>query len=420
MNTLPGSRAKLLVAFGAVLLLILAASSIYLWRTSETTERHALNHPQIALTPETDQAPTASSRESVGEIREAPRQREGVDAANLYKDAFVLWEKLTDEEKEILRPPLHDVSGNAAAALFQKIQPIMALLHEGAKADYCDWGFGELKFDTPMPHIGKAQLLGRLALWNAAYRVDSDPDGAIHDVAATFHLGHHLSETFFGLLVQVAMEGEAVTFVQRHVSALSPSASQLAREVLSTSFVEQDISRALRGEAAILASYVKLSPEARFNMVSAGRVRRNAYIPSEEIRDELLIGDSTRLAAEAEYTAGTYLGFANAMLLPRAQFDAWWHEIKAELPAHPVAQLTLAKYAEEARNSADANRVRRTMLMAGLAILQQGPEQLIQYRDPHTSGVFTYTPGDNGFALSSTFLHRREPLRMDFAAPRAR
>ena len=70
--------------------------------------------------------------------------RSGVDAANIYKDAFVLFDRLSDEEKKMIRQPREEVDAEKAAALFEKILAIMELLRDAAKADYCHWGLARM------------------------------------------------------------------------------------------------------------------------------------------------------------------------------------------------------------------------------------------------------------------------------------
>jgi hypothetical protein len=57
------------------------------------------------------------------------------------------------------------------------------------------------------------------------------------------------------------------------------------------------------------------------------------------------------------------------------------------------------------------------MAQAGIAILQHGVQQLQQHTDPLTARAFTYAASDNGFTLSSSYVSRGKPLRMEFAAP---
>jgi hypothetical protein len=99
---------------------------------------------------------------------------------------------------------------------------------------------------------------------------------------------------------------------------------------------------------------------------------------------------------------------------PREQFDGWWKGIEPELSAHPLAQMILPSL-QAMRDAIDRSRVQRSMLVAGLAVLQQGPEQLTRYRDPSSSGVFAYVTRPTGFELQSTYRSKGKPLRMEFA-----
>jgi hypothetical protein len=71
----------------------------------------------------------------------------------------------------------------------------------------------------------------------------------------------------------------------------------------------------------------------------------------------------------------------------------------------------------EMRDRVDHARVQRFMAQAGIAILQHGQQQLQQHTDPLTARAFNYEATENGFRLSSSYLFRGKPVRMDFAAP---
>ncbi len=150
-----------------------------------------------------------------------PAPRPGVDASNFYKNAFVLYAALTKEEEKMLFQQRDEMDAGKAAALFQKIQPILELLRNGAAADYCEWGLGEPIMDTNLSHLGKVAELGRLARWSASYRFPSDPQGALDDLKAQARLGHHTADCVLGWLVQMGMESGALEVLRQNSGVLN-------------------------------------------------------------------------------------------------------------------------------------------------------------------------------------------------------
>ena len=166
--------------------------------------------------------------------REAPT-RQGVDAANLYKNAFALFDRLTEEEKQMIRKPREEVDAAKAAALFEKIRAILDLLRAARGADYCDWGQAPYTFETPMPQIGKAVDLGKLGLWAAAYQFPTDPVAALDTLADRAVLGHHIGDTLIGVVVQTAFESGAHELVLQHAGSFDAVTADRARALLGAS-----------------------------------------------------------------------------------------------------------------------------------------------------------------------------------------
>jgi hypothetical protein len=408
------------LAGGAMLLILVVGLATHSLRHHSEDARYAIpakSGKAIDLPPA--QPPPDVTAPEI-EAREAPAERTGVDAANLYKNAFVLFERLTDDEKELLFGRRVEASPEAQEELFHKIQPIMALLHQAAKADYCDWALGTLTSDAAPTHFGKAQQLDRMARWNAAHRIASDPDGAVQDLAAISRLGHHLADYMLGALVQTGMERASIEFLREHAAALTPSAARSAAQMLASSTVDEDIARAWKGEAAMVVEFLRSTSEggpAKIRAAMAGP--KDSAVPDERAQAyevERLLHDPARVAGETTYIKELYRRAAEAMHVPRPEFDVWWKSLEAEVPAHPLIHSVLPLIADM-RDRVDLGRVQRAMALAGLAILQHGPAQLQQHPDPATARAFTYVASDGGFTLSSSHLFRDKPVRMDFATP---
>ena len=89
------------------------------------------------------------------------------------------------------------------------------------------------------------------------------------------------------------------------------------------------------------------------------------------------------------------------MDLPGKEFDAKYPEFKKKAEAaNPMAGVllpALGKVGAKQRR----NQVRLAMLMAAIAVAQDGPAKLKEIKDPSGDGPFEYRELDNGFELKS-------------------
>ncbi len=391
-----------------------------------------LNGPALPVVPEVKPAPASATPAALGsaaapastepkmltpaEQWHEPERRSGVDASNIYKNAFVLFNALTDAEKKMLRNPKDEVDADAAAVLFEKIQPILAMLREAMKADYCDWGVAPISIDTPLTYMSQAQDLGKLALWSAAYRMSSDPTNAIEDLQTRARLGHHLSDVLIGGLVSASFEAGAQELLRNHLSALDPTAQAAVADFLAGSSLDADLRRSFIGEASMVQSMV----EELARKSQAEREQILTSLGSDEDRASqqavLALFDSPeRLAAEVAFIRTTEEKMAASLALPEAEFQTWWKAAQAEIAnGHPLAQQIIPTIAGiQAR--AQQRRVERTLFAAGVDVLQNGPAQLARYRDPATGRAFTYVPTPAGFDLRSTYGVKGKPVTMSFS-----
>ena len=355
--------------------------------------------------------------------RDAPRvERAGVDASTFYKDAFALYDGLGEEEKLMLSRPSEEVDADKAAALFEKIQPIMELLRRGGTADYCDWGLGEPNVDSPFPQIGKSQNLGKVALWNAAYRFVREAEGAIDDLSARAQLGHHLAETLIGVVVDISFEKSAANLLRQNAAALDEAARAKAGAFLSASTLDRDIELGLAGEIKFGRSaaekYLRQTPEERVALLHGLHFNGNEDASERSEGAEDVVRDSVRFRAEMEFVQKAQEQMLEAMSWPDPKFDAWMQQFEESHSAeHPIAAASMPMY-RVIRANLQARRIEREMLSVGLAVLESGPEQAGRSRDPVTGRAFVYLAKPGGFELQSAFQSKGKPLTMSFDLPK--
>jgi hypothetical protein len=56
--------------------------------------------------------------------------------------------------------------------------------------------------------------------------------------------------------------------------------------------------------------------------------------------------------------------------------------------------------------------VRMAMLMAGIAVVERGPEKIADFKDPFGDGPFGYKKLKTGFELSSKLMHEGKPVTL--------
>ena len=144
--------------------------------------------------------------------------------------------------------------------------------------------------------------------------------------------------------------------------------------------------------------------------------------PSDEHANPALRGfleNDAAMNAEFQYVRQIEQQLAEAMQWPDARYQAWWKSVESRMPEHPLAAVTLPALTS-LRTSLQRTQVERAMLNAGLTLLQSGPEQLAQFRDPVLNAPFSYVEKPDGFELQSAFKKNGKPVTMSFTQPRLR
>lgn len=420
----PRAHTRVWVVVGVAGLLCISEA---VWRFENEVGARSPKGPAVPKSPDISRNESegkSAEPEPVFDDRDAPpAERAGVDASSFYKDAFVLYDRLTEEEKGMMRHANEEVEAEKADALFAKIQPIMELLRRGAAADFCEWGLGPLRFDTPMPQIVKSQLLANVALWNAAYRFPSEPDGAIDDLAARARLGHDLGDTLIGWVVESSFERSATDLLRQNAPSLSGEALARAHGFLGSSTLDADISRAMASEMQFSQSFFQgllaQKPEERLTVTQTLKILLNKPDDSEEARQVAsLMRDPALLEAEFQRVQKMQAQAAEAMFWPDAQFNEWAQQFDTSYAsAHPLTVSSI-ETTSEMRAKFQSRRIEREMLNVGLAVLESGPDQASRSRDPVTGRSFVYLPKPGGFELQSTFQYKGKPVTMGFDLPK--
>ena len=350
------------------------------------------------------------------EVWHEPVERKGVDGSHIYKAASKLYGDLSDEDKKMIAHPADEVDADKAAALFEKLKPLMELLHKGAEADYCDWALGSLSYEKPMPQFPMASDLGKAALWFAAYRFPMEPAAAVNDLAARAQLGRDVDDLLVGVLVNASFENSAIELLRQNVEHFTPEAFANARALLADSLSAQDTTRALAAETGEFErqgeKLVAGAPNERGDFLRTAKIASPPNSPDRSSQWEAL-NNLDAFKAEFQSSAEIQRRLLAALALSDEQFQPVRQQVESMLADHPLAALVVPVY-DSVRMKLQQANVQREMLKAGLDLVQSGPSLAGQTRDRSTGQPFLYTPNENGFTLQSTFQVKGKPVTMSF------
>lgn len=422
----PNARKRALIAMAVAGLVCISAAIRWIGKDSSPALRESPVASQNAATSVDEENVTPLS---LPDERDAPPiVREGADASTFYKDAFALYDALSAEERKMLNPK-EKVDADQAAALFEKIQPLMELLRQAAKADYCDWGLGEPSVDRKSPLSNKATGLANVAVWSANYRFATDQEGAVDDIAVLSPFGHHVSDTLIAYVLRMGIEAWSTGFFREHAAEFNDIARAKASAVLAESTVDRDLQNALAGEVAIHRSsykkYIAQTADERSKLMDAleqiGVDFGDETDPNSvrlRAQAEAIFRDPAKFTAEMNFVQKVQEQMFEVMSWPDAQFDAWMGQFSPEhISEHPIA-VPLMDAHRSIRRTLQRVKISSEMMRVGLAVFESGPEVVGQSRDPVTGRSFTYVPKADGFELQSAVHRDGKPITMSFDLPK--
>jgi hypothetical protein len=411
------------MVFGGVLLIAVIALSVLLRerRNAAIAASMAAMESAAASSP-----PAESATESAGEVArraaiaaQGPIKHKGINAADSYKEAMGLYAGLTDDEKTMLSHWRDKGDPKAAAALYAKIQPIMDLLRSARKADYADWGLGPMNLQENsniMARYNSIRDLASLAFWESNYRFQSDPDGAVSDLAATDAMGRSGDDSLIGLLVEYGVHFGGMNVLAQNAGAITSSAGPDLADIVNPAAAEQTFQSGLNGEASMLQALLDEYAN------PATRNQAETYF-SQGLK--LMNGPNASISpaeavSEMQWLLQTEQALGGSLQEPDAQFQQWWTQKQAEAASMPLANTGLGSL-EDVRTLAEGSVVESAMLAAGMALEQNDQAQFQSIIDPASGQPFTYTQTATGFQLGSALMkHNGRPVSLSFPAPAAK
>lgn len=327
----------------------------------------------------------------------------------IYRQAFDLFNALTKEQKELVSNWRTNVEASVDAELCEKLRPICELMHQASAVTNCDWGIEPITFETKMPHLLGSRNIARAAIWNAAHCRSNDVVGATDDILSALRVGHNVSQSaLLGCLVDMAVQGVASSYIaqnlgtfrgadnQRLVAAINDPANAEAPGLVMAQEADRH-DRQLAKLSSLPAGEAKKQLAEVHGLSDANH---------PDISPELFLVDMKQVAdSERE--------LAKALASSSEDEVEAWHQHSTELQtSNPLAEELVAYDQFVAKVRAAA--VNRAMVVAGLAVAENGTEALAAHLDPSSGKPFVYTETDDGFELQSAFVFIDKPYKIRF------
>jgi hypothetical protein len=336
-----------------------------------------------------------------------PNDSASTNAAVIYRQAFALFDALSKEQRIIVSDWHTNVDTSVETELCEKLRPICELMHRASALTNWDWGIDPITVETKLPHLAASRNLTRAALWNAAHCRSNDVTGATDDAVSVLRLGQHISQAaVIGYLVDIAVQSMALSYVTQNLGVFRGTESQRLVEALSDQANQEAPSRAMEQEAdkmERLAAYL-------------------ASLPPDELQKELsqmdddtpLNLDRTTALAQMKLVVDSDRELAKALASSSEdEYEAWlkhWTDLQASSPLAKMLLVANDRVVDKVRYAT----VNRAMVVAGLAVAENGPEALAAHPDPASGKPFVYTETDSGFELQSTFATNGTPYKIRF------
>jgi len=367
----------------------------------ETVRPAAAFKPDDDFPPDKDAKATAVPAESSA----------STNAAAIYGQAFNLFNRLSQEQKDILRDWETNVDASVEVELCEQLRPICDLMHQATAVTNCDWGIDNpINFDTRLPHLAASRNIARAAMWSAAHCRRDDAAGAADDAVSVLRLGEQVSHSaLIGYLVDVNLHHMASAYVSQNLGMFQGADAQR----LAAAFGDPAY-----GEA----------PSDMINLEADMAQRLAAELASmsaDEIRDELAkVGDSSEGPPPTIDRAGALAALAQVVESDRQlagllqsstedEYETWQHHAADIEASNPFARMFLTGLngvMDRVRGAA----VEQQMMVAALTVAQNGPEALVTVPDPASGQAFIYTETDDGFDLQSAYVVKGQPYVMHF------
>jgi hypothetical protein len=340
------------------------------------------------------------------------------NAAVQYWQAFAHLPTLDEaQEKALSEWSTVSLDDPAVQKLLADSRHSLMYLHRGAKLPQCDWG---LDFNDGisllMPHLARARELARLAALHGRYEFErGSAKLGRADAAAITALGRHAGRdpVMICVLVRYLIEGLAVDLAAPYAPDLNTSyAAAAARfKELPSAPVVRDT---LAAEKKLFLDWViKKMQEEEARKPGAGLVLWQNLLSGGDAPEALTrIADVKECIRFLEGVGPVYDELEKLLALPKAEFDRRYPAFKAKIEAENVLASQYVPAVDQLLAKEQRHQARLAMLMAALAVIEDGPDKLKDIPDPFGDGPFEHRALDKGFELKSKLIFEGQPVTL--------
>jgi hypothetical protein len=339
------------------------------------------------------------------------------NAAVQYWQAFAQLPTLDKEQEKILSEwPTVSTKDPAVEKLVHASQASRMYLHRGAKLARCDWGLEYSDgISLMLPHLAKARDLARHAALHARYAFERGNGRALQENAtAIMSLARHVGRDpiLISILVRYLIEDTAVDLTAPYVPQIKAPYEQVvaAFKALPPAATVQ---QTLPIEKKHMAGYV-IRELTRLEKEKPGSWREHwnhmmGHDAPQAVKEIATFEEAIRLT---EKLLPVYDELEKFFALSEKEFDAQYGDFKQKAnAANPMAGVLLPAL-DKVRARERRNQVRLAMLMAAVAVANDGPEKLKDIPDPVIGGPFEYRKLDGGFELKSKLVVDEKPVTL--------
>jgi len=338
------------------------------------------------------------------------------NAALQYWQAFSQMPTLDKDQERVLGEwNTVSLDDPAVNKLLDASRTSLMYLHRGAALSKCDWGLDYNDgISMLMPHLAKARDLCRAAALSGRRAFEHrNWKGGRQAATSIMVLARHTGRdpVMIGVLVRLGLEGMVVDLVAPYVPDIKASHSQAAamfEELPPAVTLEQSVRFEKRWMAGWIIPQLRAEEQ---RQKGAGLELWKKFIDSPEspaaLREPKSLDEAIKLV---EDTIPIYDDLARMAALPNDQFEAQYPAFKQKTKAdHPLAALLLPSI-DSLRAKEQRHQARMGMLLAGIAVVEGGPDKLKEIKSPF--GPYEYKVLDKGFELKAKLLYEGQPVTL--------
>jgi hypothetical protein len=229
-------------------------------------------------------------------------------------------------------------------------------------------------------------------------------------------LGRHAGRdpVMISVLVRYLIEGLAVDAAAPFATDLESSYAASVKQFESLPAAPV-VRETIAAEKRIFAEWVikKLKEEERTKPGAGLALWKNLLSGSETPESLKQITDVNDGIRHLEELLPVYDDLEKLLALPKTEFDKQYPAFKAKTKAERPLAGALMPSVDQLLAKEQRHQARLAMLLAALAVIEDGPERLKDIPDPFGGGPFEFRALDKGFELKSKLLFEGQPVTLN-------